>query len=545
MNTSGLDRFCGRKEVLDLLKRRVLDLKEGYRQNVALLGERYVGKTLLMQKFLADLDDHATVPVFLDVENKDLFTLYQKMAASLLYHYAKGRRLTLFEDLRLLTESLQHLLPHTVRLIKKIHALLVHDKQDEAYRELISLPQVFAREADKFCVLFFDEFDTLDAYAIPDVFQDLGKKIMTQKRCLYVVASSRPSVARKILSEKLSLLFGNFEVVLVEPMDSKTCREFIDYQLSGIKIKDPLRNFLIDFSGGYPLYLTLICQELRTLCAVHSQDEIYSPLLLQGVENVLFQPWGALSRHFGILMEWACQGRGNAMVPRLLSALSNRKYKIQELAQHLEIKQNVVSQKLKYFLEHGLVLRNGGFYFLKDKLFRFWIKYVYQKELAVSFDDGSRLNDLFRKELGDSIEHFYTDIHKDLPSRIIELLHCFENESFLINGRRYHLPAFREVMSRRWQMSSGESCDVISASSEDGDWIIVLKPDQIYENDINELLLESKKLGTKPCRCVLISLSEMDESARLKALQERMWIWNEGELNALLNLYDKPYVWQG
>ena len=39
-----LEKFCGRKVILDLLKRRVLGLKEGYRQNVALLGYPYVGK---------------------------------------------------------------------------------------------------------------------------------------------------------------------------------------------------------------------------------------------------------------------------------------------------------------------------------------------------------------------------------------------------------------------------------------------------------------------------------------------------------------------
>ena len=37
-------KFFGRRDILDLLKKRVIDLKAGCRQNVALLGNRHVGK---------------------------------------------------------------------------------------------------------------------------------------------------------------------------------------------------------------------------------------------------------------------------------------------------------------------------------------------------------------------------------------------------------------------------------------------------------------------------------------------------------------------
>ncbi|MCR4338197.1 MAG: hypothetical protein NUV91_10380, partial [Candidatus Omnitrophica bacterium] len=56
------------------------------------------------------------------------------------------------------------------------------------------------------------------------------------------------------------------------------------------------------------------------------------------------------------------------------------------------------------------------------------------------------------------------------------------------------------------------------------------------------IIQEAKKILQKPQKCILIPLSDLDENARLKALQERMWIWNEEELNTLLNFYDKPYI---
>ena len=73
-------------------------------------------------------------------------------------------------------------------------------------------------------------------------------------------------------------------------------------------------------------------------------------------------------------------------------------------------------------------------------------------------------------------------------------------------------------------------------------WFIVLKKDSFGENDVSAVMNESKKAGIKPERCLIISLTDLDDSTKLRALQERFWIWNEGELNTLLTLFDKPYI---
>ncbi|MCX5681832.1 MAG: hypothetical protein NT079_06150 [Candidatus Omnitrophica bacterium] len=53
---------------------------------------------------------------------------------------------------------------------------------------------------------------------------------------------------------------------------------------------------------------------------------------------------------------------------------------------------------------------------------------------------------------------------------------------------------------------------------------------------------EIKKTGHRPQKQVIVSLKNLESPVRLKALQEKMWIWNEGELNFLLNMYDQPYI---
>lgn len=542
MPLTQLNKFFGRKPILDLLNRRVRDLKEGYRQNIAILGERYIGKSIILEKFLQELDDPAVVDVYLDLENKDIHYLFHKFAGSLLYKFAANKNLPLHDELKFLVEVTQPHLPQTIKAIRKIQSLLTHGKEADAYREIITLPQVFVRESNQFCVLILDEFQGLEDLGVPHLFQDLGKEIMTQKKCLYVVASSYPATAKKILSEKLSLLFGNFEILDVDPFDPQSAQEFIQFHLGELKIGEQLRHFLVDFSGGHPLYLRLICSELVSLSAVHKQHEIFLPLLTKAVENALFNRWGVLSRHFEFILGGLSSGRGNLAVPYILVTLAEHKQRLKDLGETIALKQNVLNQKISRLVEGGVVVKNGSLYYLRDKLFRYWLKYVLRRRYKTIDLDPVKLNTQFHEEFAVALENFKLNAQKDLSSRVMELLACFDNESLQINGRRYKLPFFQEIVPQKIRKTSGEQIDLIKGIAEEGDWLIAFKRDSLEENDIQTIVGELKKLPERPQKCIVISLANLDESARIKALQERMWVWNEGELNTLLNLYDKPYI---
>lgn len=123
-----------------------------------------------------------------------------------------------------------------------------------------------------------------------------------------------------------------------------------------------------------------------------------------------------------------------------------------------------------------------------------------------------------------------------------ELFHCFDNESLSLNGRRYKLPVFSQITPVKLRSIAGTFIDAIQGQCEEGTWLVALRRDPFTEGDINALLSESKNMGSKPQRLVVVSLSNLDENARVRALQERMWVWNEQEINSLMHLYDKPYV---
>ena len=143
MNTIDLEyNFFDRKSVLELLKRRVIDLKEGYRQNIAFLGDKYIGKSSILRKFVSDLDDDGTIEIYLDLDNKDFNYFFSKFAGSILYNFSRSKKLVLHDDINLLMESTKKLIPQTVEEIKKIQTNIAKGRLAESYRDLISLPEI-------------------------------------------------------------------------------------------------------------------------------------------------------------------------------------------------------------------------------------------------------------------------------------------------------------------------------------------------------------------------------------------------------------------
>lgn len=543
MNRSDFDKvFLGREDILEILKKRISGLKDGYRQNVALLGNPNIGKTTLLKHFLHNLDDQKVSSIHLDLGNKDFTYFLNKFVGSLLYSYCKNHGLPIHNQIPVLMESAKLKIPYTLSVIKKIYQDFEKGKFAECYLGLLNLPEVFTNETGTFAVLVFDEFQNIEEFQIPEVFQNLGKKIMTQKRCLYILSSSYEALAKKIIGEKLSLLFGNFEVIPVEAFDAKSSQQCIERNLGEVKIGAQLRNFIIDFAGGHPLYLNLISQETHNLAAIYRQTEIYMPIIVQAIENTIFDRWGVISRHFELIVNEISSAKVNAMTVPVLLSMAAGKNKLEDIVSDLNVKKSLVAQRLARLIELGIVVKNGNFHYFKDKLFKYWIKYVYQRRLkAVDFSSESQQKE-FKDEINSCIEEFKLTSRKDFSSRIVDLLSCFDNESFQLNGRKYKIPPFRTIEPVKLSFGYSNAYDLIKATTESGVWVVVLKKESFGEQEVNSIVAESKKMGGKPERCMIISLTDLDENAKLRALQEKFWVWCEGELNTVLTLFDKPSI---
>jgi hypothetical protein len=264
--------------------------------------------------------------------------------------------------------------------------------------------------------------------------------------------------------------------------------------------------------------------------------------LTQAVENLIFNPWGVISRHFELILSDLCKGKNSGNLCSLLIALSEGKHRMSDAAQYLGLKLSLVNSRINILMEADLVEKNGNYYHIKDKLFKYWIKYVYQRRMKSIDLEPGRGRKSFKEEIIRCVNEFQMVARKDLSLRMIDLLHKFDEESFELSGRRYKLSTFKDVSMMKLRLGTGNSFDALLADSQEGQWLIVLKKDPVLEHDLTCLSLEIKKLDFKPGRCVLVCLKGLDESAKVRALQDKWWIWNEEQVNTLMHLYDEPYL---
>src|SRR4030042_1982411 len=190
--------FIDRPEYQDILEKRILHLKDGYRQNVAFIGDELVGKTSLIFRFLKKFYDNRIILLYLEARPESLSIFAKRFIGVLLYNFLLPSGLSLKEDLDFLIQRSSKYIPHTVLQIKSILSDLEKRKKNTIIMELFSL------------------------------------------------------------CKNLSLLFGNFEIVNVEPFGIKASEEYLSLRLAGLNTPSAIKNFIIYFTGGYPFYLGLI-----------------------------------------------------------------------------------------------------------------------------------------------------------------------------------------------------------------------------------------------------------------------------------------------
>jgi ABC-type phosphate/phosphonate transport system ATPase subunit len=124
--------FIGRGTQLALLKKRCLALKDGFRQNIAILGPRFIGKTVLWQQLTQLLDDEKIAFVYLDCDGRSLQELSQGLIRNLCWRVASKKQVAADDDTRLMHEALI-VMPQTAALMQAIGNLIKESKQREAF----------------------------------------------------------------------------------------------------------------------------------------------------------------------------------------------------------------------------------------------------------------------------------------------------------------------------------------------------------------------------------------------------------------------------
>ena len=226
--------FFGREEILEVFKKRVESFQQGYRQNIALISQQHLGKTSVIHQYLSSLHDPAVLPVYVELKPQALAVFVDQFSRSLLYQYLKCRTYAgAQEPLNVLMERARNHIPRTVKHVEAVQELMERKNGEAAYAQMFELTTHLYRETGIRCLVVLDEFHRLGDFSLKHAFHIFGKRIMVQKDTMYVILSSSTVLSRQILAQKLSLLFGNFEYIDLQPFSSQTAGQFIQKKYIG------------------------------------------------------------------------------------------------------------------------------------------------------------------------------------------------------------------------------------------------------------------------------------------------------------------------
>jgi len=530
--------FFGRKDHLDILDKRVKAIKEGYRQNIAIISDRGIGKTSLVLHFLNRFSDPLILPIYLELRpefSREQFV--RKFIGMLLYNFLENSNIERKDDLDFLISKAARFIPKTTEAIKNILLSLRGRSRENIFIQLLSLCDILHEETGKFCVIIFDEFHHLGTLGIKQIYKQFSKMLMIQKDVLYIILSSSKFKAKKILSSNLALLFGNFQIIELPPFDLRTTYDFITDKLSSLSIQNSLADFLIHFTGGCPLYLKIITSTLLRV-----SEPITKEKLAEIIQDLMFVESGIFNQRFNNYLESLLSDSNFGQdYQALIYFIADGQNRVKDLAVSLHKTKPQIISRLNFLLENDVINKSGDFFVICDRVFGFWLRFVYQEKLnSLTFNTEERKKN-FRLKIEDKIEQFISANQKSVQERTIELLRLFENELIQMRTKKLRLIHFREVKPLTFVHSRLSSW--LLGRSKDSLWLMAIKPDMLTEEDIIDFAKQCRRLHySRLQRKVIITNSSIDTNVRLKAMEEKVLTWDLDDLNFILDLYDKPRI---
>jgi len=529
-------KFFGREEVLGTLQKRVTALKGGYRQNLALAGPMLAGKSSILRHFLKDIRGNDVVPLYIEMDDGDFRMFCMRFMTTLLYHYLRMKGDRADGDFVALADLCRGSIPKTVKAMDGVVRSLDRKKQDAAYEKLLAITSVFKEETGRNCIVILDEFHNLSNFRLKRPYQVFGKFIMVQKNTMYVVSSSQKTLLGEILSRKLSLLFGNFEVIEVRGFDNHTARSFVSDKLPAVPSCEKIKDYLIQLTQGSPFYLEVLSSRFAEHVAKTKSGRCdIKECLLNSFSDLLYESDGVLNQYFTNNLNFFLEKRSRKRFIPVLVSLAKGNSTMRAIQEDLGKADKDLGHKLKQLQDMDLVYNSGVFYKISDKLFEYWLSRVYRLKAQAMIDEL----DIKYLEFKDSVDADYAK-YCAFASRGIDDIVCslfgdFGGEKIGMGCTVRKMPRFDSVLKGRLK----DQILQVRGTSQNREWVCHIKQGDIAgEQDIYDLCdVAPGNSVSRVARRIFIPLNGIDQNAFLLAKEQNVWVWEARQLNEVLRLF--------
>lgn len=531
-------------QVRERVDKRVESLQKGYRQNVGIIGAEGIGKTHFLNSLHRSLlSQPQLLSVYVHASAFDFDYLMEEWIRGLLSSVFLSRSVRPPDSFQSLLAAADPILPKTMERIRQLKKIARREKNTEVVRELFAIGESLVEETGKKMVFMIDEFQDLADLPASDPFALLGREVMIEKNTLYIVASSKPQQAKEIFREKLSMLFGNFEIMELAPLGCGRALRFWKSQFPDKKFGETQKRFLIRLTNGTPAYLELLADQLSSQLRneISFWDDVEDRVFLQSFNNELFDPRGRISLMFQRRID-ACKRiskEGGYFVKALWAIASGRK-KISTISVFIQKSAKDTRKILERLVEDGRLSKKGSFYILEDPLFGFWLRQVMSEQSWFHWDRQAWKEkvEIFLEPLRHELDRSRLEVGSDIAGRLESLFKEFRNDTVEINHRKISCPQFSEIAFRP---TNGRVFPVFAKGAKSR-WACQIAYDLIKEEDVNFFIAESKSSGRRLQKRLLIALGGIEQNAKLIAQEAKIQIWGLENFNELLELYDLPKI---
>ena len=380
--------FTDRTEIMTSLHRNAKLLERGEGVNLALVGQRHIGKTMIVQRFADDLYERSSplVPVYFDVaSNLAVPTLFAvRLLASIARSFveADGRQVEgssgALNAAQLQAVADQCREETIVAAARKVAREMDKDRPDERLLLEITLSclEQTAQHTGRRPIVILDEFHSviqLDSFPrIKDTLSVMGPILSQQTGVGYIAASSNTNMVARAVQSATSPLFERFQILPVPPFDQAATVELCRKQLPQHLMTQETVARLFELTSGHPFYLNCLTTAMRRL----DQDETGGDILDRAIYEDILTHEGQLHQYCQYRVQMAlAEARGKTTLRSVLLVLAEEdRQTLSEIAARLKRTPGEVRSYLKRLADFDLIGQDGRCYYIRDPIIALWIK---------------------------------------------------------------------------------------------------------------------------------------------------------------------------
>jgi uncharacterized protein len=383
-------RFTDRKEILAILHQNAEQINKGEGTNLAIVGQRRIGKTMIVERFADDLFElnSPMVPVYFNIANNisvpSVFAI--RLLSSIGHSFIQANERTIEQSGGILnTDDLLVVANQTreaviISTAQRVAKEMEKDKPDERMllETTLSCLGEIAQQTGRKPLVIFDEFHSvtqLDNFPnIKETLSVVGPILSQQIEVGYIVASSNATMLEDSVQSETSPFFNQFEIIQTPPFSWSATSEFCTKSLPEQLVTSEIIARLFEFTAGHPFYLNCLTTAMRQLYREKGSDDLLDRAIY---EDILFQE-GRIHQYCQYRVETTlAEARGKTTLRSVLLVLGETsQLTLSEIAAQLKRSPGEVRSYLKRLADFDLIGREGRHYFITDPIIALWIKFT-------------------------------------------------------------------------------------------------------------------------------------------------------------------------